>query len=117
MTHICKICGTVEEPTRWIPKMEKQLKERTLCFGCNHWETQRLLDQTERGEHQWAVINGVHYVFLPHTGLEWPRGMGGVNHKIQFNDGTIVECDNVWCQGNIPEGYWRNIFPDNAKFI
>ena len=43
--------------------------------------------------------------------------MGGDKMKIQFNDGTLVECDNVWCQGNIPGGYWRTIFPDNAKFI
>ena len=71
----------------------------------------------ERGEHGWAVIDGKHYVLLPHTDLNWPRGMGGAKMRIRFFDGYETICDNLWCQGEIPSGYWRDLMSDNAKFI
>lgn len=114
---ICKICGAEEESNRWIPKTKEEVEKEQMCFSCLHWARQHRLDLTERGEHGWAVINGVHYVLCPHTDLNWPRGMGGVKKRIRFFDGYETICDNLWCQGDIPSGHWRDLMPDNAKFV
>lgn len=114
---ICNICGREEDPERWIPETAQKIKNLGICFECLHWRTQTTLDDTERGLHGWAVINGMHYVLAPHTDVNWPRGMGGAKMKIRFFDGYETECDNLWCQGEVPEGYWRDLLPDNAEFI
>ena len=117
MKIICKICGAEEESNRWIPETKEEVEKEQMCFSCLHWARQHRLDLTERGEHGWAVINGIHYVLCPHTDLNWPRGMGGAEKRIRFFDGYETICDNLWCQGDIPSGHWRDLMPDNAKFI
>lgn len=114
---ICKICGAEEESNRWIPETKEEVEKEQMCFSCLHWARQHRLDLTERGEHGWAVINGVHYVLCPHTDLNWPCGFGGVENRIRFFDGHETICDNLWCQGDIPSGHWRDLMPDNAKFV
>ena len=117
MKVICKICGAEEESEKWIPQTKERVKKEHMCFSCLHWAEQHRLDLTERGEHGWAVINGVHYVLCPHTDLNWPRGMGGAKMRIRFFDWYETICDNLWCQGEIPSGHWRDLIPDNAEFI
>lgn len=85
---ICKICGAEEESNRWIPETKEEVEKEQMCFSCLHWARQYRLDLTERGEHGWAVINGVHYVLCPHTDLNWPCGFGGVENRIRFLMGT-----------------------------
>ena len=114
---ICKICGAEEESEKWIPQTKESVEKEQMCFRCLHWAEQHRLDLTERGEHGWAVINGIHYVLCPHTDLNWPRGMGGAKMRIRFFDGYETICDNLWCQGEIPSGHWRGLMPDNAKFV
>lgn len=63
------------------------------------------------------VINGVHYT---HGGIskspeKW-RGMSGKRFKIKMLDGTIVETNDLWHQGTIPEEF-REFLPNNAEFI
>ena len=64
------------------------------------------------------VINGVHYT---HGGMkvgvrkDW-RGSNGRHYKIKMLDGTIVETNDLWHQGTIPEEF-REYLPDNAEFI
>lgn len=113
---ICNICGREEFPGRWIPETAQKIRNLGICFNCLHWRTQTTFDDTERGLHGWAVINGMHYVLVPHTDANWPRGMGG-EMKIRFFDGYETECDNLLCQGEVPAGYWRDLLPDNAEFI
>ena len=114
---ICNICGREEDLERWVPETAQKIQNLGICFECLYWRTQTTLDDTERGLHGWAVINGTHYVLAPHTNFNWPRGMGGVKKKIRFFDGYETECDNLWCQGEVPSGYWRDLLPDNAEFI
>ena len=114
---VCKICGAEEDSSHFIPETKRSIEFNEMCFTCLHWAEQGLLDVSERGEHGWAVIGGNHYVLLPHTDVEVFRGYGGHKFKIRFFDGYETICDNLWCQGTIPEGHWRDLMPDNAEFI
>lgn len=109
----CKICGKEEDTSNWLNREE--LEKHQMCFDCNFWREKQEID-AQRPEHTWAVIDGVHYYLNPHTDSYF-KGFGGRNFRIRFNDGFETECDNVWCQGDVPEGYWREQFPDNAKFV
>ena len=110
----CCICGKEEDPTHWVQDCGEKLMKHQMCFECNHWREQHELDHTTRGEHGWAVINGSHYTLHPHT--DGIRGMYGRTYKIEFNDGTVVECNNLWHQGDLNRAakYWRELMPDNA---
>lgn len=112
MIH-CKICNKEEDPENWING--DSMAEHQLCFSCEFWRTQHELDVNERGEHNWAVIDGCHYVIDPDTDSYF-QGFGGHEFHIQFNDGTIKVTKNLWHQGEIPEE-WKSVFPDNAKFL
>ena len=114
---ICKICGAEEESEKWIPYTKEKIEEKQMCFNCLHWAEQYYLDCTDRGEHGYAIINGIHYVLRPHTDINWMRGMCGDKMRIRFFDGYETICDNLWCQGEIPSGHWRDLMPDNAKFV
>lgn len=112
-TITCKICGDVADPAKYIPETENFMRKNCMCFRCAYWACQHELDMTERKDYRYAISNGVHYTLhAPGTGFQ---GFGGQKFKITFNDGTVKECKNMWCQGDIPEGYWRSIMSDNAK--
>lgn len=113
MAHICKICGEVEKNDLWGDELKNSLEKEQLCFTCNHWKRQHELDK-ERGEHNWAVVNGNHYVLLPHTDSGF-RGFDGHMVSVKFYDGTVKKCDNLWHQGEINHPYWKEIMPDNAE--
>ena len=110
----CKVCGSEDDLTHWSNR--KELAELQLCHHCNHWHEQHYMDQNVRGKYGYAIIDGGHYVLCQHTNSHF-KGFGGREFKIQFKDGYIAECDNLWFQGEIPEGYWRELMPDNAKFL
>ena len=112
---ICKICGKEENTERWTNG--KELETHQMCQTCNHWREQHELDKTERGEYGYAIFNGVHYVLKPHIDAEVFRGFGGRKFTVMFNDGHETICDNMWCQGDIPEGYWREQMPDNVVYM
>ena len=114
---ICKYCGQVEDTDHWIPETKEALERDECCFTCHHWKEQNELDQTERGEYGDAIIEGTHYVLCPHTDTEIFKGHGGRKFAIKFNDGYEAVCDNLWCQGYIPDGHWRELMPDNAVFV
>ena len=114
---ICSLCGAEEDTERWIPSVAKKIQAFGICQECLFWREQTTLDDTERGPHRWAVINGTHYVLDEHTDAVAFKGFGGHNFRIRFKDGFETECDNLWCQGDIPAGYWRDLLPDNAEFV
>lgn len=111
----CKICGAEENTERWLNGYD--LEEHQMCQRCNHWREQHELDKTKRGEHGYAIFEGTHYVLLPHTDAEVFKGFGGRKFTVKFNDGYETVCDNMWCQGDIPEGYWREQMPDNVVYM
>lgn len=115
----CCICGAEEDPNNWDKDCSEMLMKHQMCFTCNHWRQQHERDK-ERGDHNWAVIDGHHYVLKPSAPARSPfKGFGGHKFKFEFFDGHIEECDNVWFQGDITEAHphWRKIMPDNARII
>ena len=115
MAHYCKICGQYEENTDWNDEYTKMLDEQQLCFTCNHWRQQHEWDK-ERGEHNWAVVDGHHYVLEDPAPEESPfKGFGGHKVTVKFFDGTVKECSNLWHQGEILNPYWKNLMPNNAE--
>jgi hypothetical protein len=63
-----------------------------------------------------ARINGVHYSVGPEGVSEIGRGSGGVLFIIRFHDGRVIATRNLWCQGEIPVA-WKKELPDNATFV
>ena len=111
--YICRVCGKESQNT-YSGDISLIMKEFGCCFTCAFWIWQHRLDQ--EGNRVWAIIDGKHYVLCPHTDANWPVGMGGQRFTILFNDGRVVECDNLWHQGQIPE-HFRDVMQDNARFI
>lgn len=114
--HItCVFCGKDEE-LHWDEVTNKECKEQQYCFYCNFWSR---LDPTKRKTpiRRHIVVQSVHYTTAADTNepSRW-KGHGGRLFKIKRADGTIEECSNLWCQGNIPP-IWREKFPDNAEFV
>lgn len=115
----CCICGKEENSTNWVQDCGEKLMKHKMCFECNHWREQHELDITERGNYGYAIVDGGHYTLNPHTDSYF-KGFGGRKFKFEFLDGTIVECDNVWFQGDLnreAHSHWREVMPDNAKII
>ena len=109
----CKICGKEEDVSHWT-NTDEMIKHQ-MCFHCNFWREKKEIDENS-DYHTWAMINGTHYYLNPHTD-HYFKGFGGRKFRIRFNDGFETVCDNLWCQGEPPEGYWREQFPDNATFV
>ena len=109
----CKICGSIIDTRGFAPASKEFLSNEGLCYHCYFW-AMTYEEDLKREPHTTAVINGNHYCLEPHTAYE--RGCAGRMHKIKFFDGTIVECDNLWHQGEISKE-WLEKFPDNAEFI
>ena len=114
MAHYCKICSQYEANTDWIESCKAELEKHQMCFTCNHWRQQHDADLNERGEHNWAVVGGHHYVLAPHKDSGF-RGFDGRMVTVKFFDGTVKQCDNLWHQGEITNPYWRELMPDNAE--
>lgn len=117
MAHYCKICGKYEANDEWNEEYTQMLDNQQLCFTCNHWRQQHEWDK-ERGEHNWAVVDGHHYVLEEAAPEESPfKGFGGHMVTVKFNDGTVKKCNNLWHQGEITNPHWRALMPDNAEII
>lgn len=101
---ICGICGAEEDTERWIPSVSKKIQSYGICQRCLFWREQTTLDDTERGPHGWAVINGTHYVLGKHTDAVAFKGYGGSKFRIRFKDGFETECDNLLVPGGYPRG-------------
>lgn len=90
-----------------------------LCFGCNFWTRHMLTPDSTRLRK--VRVGGRHYCFDPSnpiktSGPSVGRGFGGRRFKIEFADGEVVETNNLWHQGSIPE-LFKERMPDNARFV
>ena len=89
---------------------------KDICFECNFWlehfdndnnpEDKFLVPFRYKHKHYIADINTEHK-------KDYFKGFGGAKTRITFNDGKVIECDNVWFQGDIPKRFWK-LMPDNA---
>lgn len=110
----CKICKEQFDSTQFVSDWAQQMEEHCMCHSCNFWRDMLEKDSL-RPEHTWCVIDGTHYVIEPDEPNAAFQGFGGAEFQIEFNDGHKVVTHNLWCQGE-PKGYWREKFPDNARF-
>ena len=109
---ICSKCGVTEHPEFYIN--QEVLEQNQLCHSCNFWK--EIHEEDARLDpHEWCVVNGTHYRLLPSVSNKKLSGFAGRKFHIIFSDGYECDCDNVWCQGDIPEHY-KCVFHDNAKF-
>ena len=108
--HICRECGKEEEWTHI-----QKLIDLKRCFRCDFW-----LEKVDRVNDPVSTrVNGKHYFVgkTPKPGT--PRsflGFGGAFWKIKYHDGRVIETNNLWHQGKIPERF-RERLPDNAIFL
>ena len=107
----CSVCGEYDKPNHYVTETAIAMGTHRMCFRCNFWRGQLELDKASK--RTWAIIDGHHYVLGDHGAF---RGYSGRNFKIKFNNGTILETDDLWHQGKIPEK-WKDKFPNNAEFI
>jgi len=105
--YICPSCGT-----SYIRRHTPESYIGNNCFDCSFW-----LEKTDYPDdmktHQ-VIIDGQHYLF--HDTDSFIKGFGGRRFKIQFFDGRIIETNNLWFQGEIPDQF-RSMLPDNADFL
>ena len=100
----CIICGKEIEKSRYM----NAVLCSSECFSVNFWN--ECLDDSA------IIIDGACY----HDGGKKPKGyrgfmgFGGVLFKIKMNNGEVIETNNLWHNGKVPED--RNI-KDNAVFI
>lgn len=86
------------------------------CFTCNFWKGHIEHDRNPSEFQIPFVYKHKHYIadMTPNIKHNHCKGFGGAKTRISFNDGRVIECDNVWFQGEIPQRFWK-FMPDNAK--
>ena len=105
---ICEICGKNFEKELWGGEFSRCCSEH--CFTIKFWDG--ICEEKE--EH--VVINGVCYAIAdePVNGF---LGYGGRKFKIKmFDTGEVIETNNLWCQGDVPEEYKYRL-PNTAEFV
>ena len=105
---VCEICG--KEFDRPIYGGDSENCCSHACFVKKFW------NDIEKEKEEHIFINGICYAIVdePIYGFV---GYGGRKFKIRmFKDGKIVETNNLWCQGDVPDEY-RQRLPDTAEFV
>lgn len=92
----------------------KTLKNFGVCIGCNFWlKILNTINDSNR-----FIINGESYYDDGYKDIKDKHhlGFGGDYYKIRKNDGSIVETNNLWYNGEIPS-IFKDRIKDNAEFI
>ena len=124
MADKCTVCNEEDFSPREVVRHYKTgmplscidmiINELKCCFTCAFW-TEKV-----RGGAHYTIIEGTSYVIKPKAPPGVPNhclGFGGSLFKVKYlSDGRIVESNNVWCQGLIPERF-RSQLPDTAEFV
>lgn len=104
----CCICGKEIEKSSYSSLLPPLCDNRE-CFTEQFWQ---------------EIINDKYHLFINHRAYcaskeKNPvfKGFGGAKYKIRKLDtGEIIETDNLWTNGELPEKYWDQV-KDNAEFI
>jgi len=107
----CKHCGQLFETCYRYPT-NIELKKNNICLSCNHWV--EIIDRDKKH----IIVNGKMYADGGRLVVGDNRifkGHGGRLFTIDFFDGSKLETNNLWCQGDVPS-WWRVMLPDNAVF-
>ena len=105
---ICEICGKNFENEVYIGRFKRCCSSE--CFYKKFWND----IEEEKDEH--IFIDGTCYS-IANEPIYGNLGYGGSKFKIKmFDDGRIIETNNLWRQGDVPEEY-RSRLPNTAEFV
>jgi len=107
--HVCKICGKLE-PAEYFPEIREILRKKQICFECWHWLGLIKKKNDPRS------IRIKHHHYWVGDGKGSFKGFGGRYFKIKLFNGKIIETNDLWYQGEIPERFWKDL-SDNAELI
>jgi len=114
----CELCGstqTVRRIAEWLstsPSIQMKgsgnpdVNKRPVCHTCWYWLEQHTIGGG-------VIVGKVHYRIGESTSF---KGFGGRKFKLLFEDGQILETDNLWYQGVVPERF-LNMFENHATFL
>lgn len=103
--YICSHCEDFFDTPSTRGEVETIQREQHFCFSCALWTARA------KGENP-LVIDGVRYSLGPGNS----GGMAGRKFVIEYFDGRVVETNDLWCQGEVPD-WVRDRIPDTAKFL
>lgn len=109
----CVECGGTDRATYAAETRERMLA-RSLCFLCLFWHD-RIDAQSDPAA---CIINGQSFqdagrrTDINRSSL----GFGGREFRIEFLDGRVIETNNLFGQGPVPERF-RDRLPDTARFV
>ena len=111
----CRICGEPHFPTKY-GEVGKILREKNICFTCNHWEEQDKMTGRKK-----IIINGSKFADGGNKESRlggWSGlGFGGHRFYIKFlESGEVFTTNNLWAQGKISKAF-RERMPDNAIYL
>jgi hypothetical protein len=118
--YLCMLCGDEVQPGHYASKLDKRLRDRSLCFTCDFWE-ERIAYHEEHPDRS-LIVRGTAYTIGDEPSTAALRraplayGSGGREFQVQFFDGRVVVSHNLWYQGRVPE-HLRERAPDNARFL
>lgn len=105
---ICIVCGKEFDHKMYYGEYSDCCSGE--CFTKKFWNN----IIAEKNEH--IIVNGTCYAIAP-APINGFYGFGGRRFKIKMLDtDKIVETNNLWCQGEIPEEY-RHLLPNTAEFV
>ena len=116
LVESCVECGKSDkanfrEPTR------SEMIEGQLCFNCLFWA--RLVRERESCNQETMVTEDYsHRIAKPskpatYTGF---LGHGGARVRVLFDDGRVIDTNDLWYQGVVPS-HFRDRLPPNAQVI
>lgn len=106
----CEICGKEFEKSRWYKPFN--LICSNDCFSEKLW---RDIEQEQLLHNNRIIIDGKCYYNSTNKNSSF-KGFGGTKFKIRMFTGEIIETNNLWHNGTIPESH-REILKDNAEFV
>lgn len=105
---ICIVCGTEFDGKAYYGEFSD-----CCCYKCfikKFWNN----IIAEKDEH--IIVDGTCYAIAP-APINGFYGFSGSRFKIKmFDTGEVIETNNLWCQGKVPEEY-RYLLPNTAQFV
>lgn len=106
----CKVCTNAINTDGLYESLANRLLSVGICHNCDTW----MGEWQDRNDQNVARINGEHYRIGDENAKF--KGMSGNIIAIKFNDGRVIQTDNLWHQGTIPKQFTAVLF-NNAAFV
>lgn len=110
MDDPCTRCGSPRDESKWTSGSLRA----GLCHTCTFWAEK--VEWRDQKDPRAIRFRGVHYYDggnRPAARDRWSLGFSGAKWHIEMADGRVIETNNLWSQGGIPED-WRTELPDNC---